>query len=371
MSSVVEIDGVEFEVKVKEPRKGPKSKLAKKKEAGIASIGDEDEDVKSSSLVSTKSKRKLSGNGGSGEEEEKVTPSSRKRGKISMQESKIESDHLDADGLSARDELGFEVRAAEADDEGEVIKGEETWNREIIASQDDVLLTQFSSVQTQEVDEGDALETQEQERRIKPRAASSLPIVFGEKVNKTKVLLECEGDALDLSGDMGAVGRFTVNRRDNELLLDLKGVIYKTTIVPSNTFFLVNVGQTDAKVESIMSDFVQLRADTIGKENETVVEGTLQDFTFESDEEGERPPVDGGDLPASAEEVKHEEEGADDGKQAKRKKPSAKATNGGKVPVKKALTVKSKVGRGKASAKGGVGKKPTAKKATKAGTGKK
>lgn len=170
MSSVVEIDGVEFEVKVKEPRKGPKSKLAKKKEAGIASIGDEDEDVKSSSLVSTKSKRKLSGNGGSGEEEEKVTPSSRKRGKISMQESKIESDHLDADGLSARDELGFEVRAAEADDEGEVIKGEETWNREIIASQDDVLLTQFSSVQTQEVDEGDALETQEQERRIKPRA---------------------------------------------------------------------------------------------------------------------------------------------------------------------------------------------------------
>jgi hypothetical protein len=66
------------------------------------------------------------------------------------------------------------------------------------------------------------------------------------------VLLECEGDALDLSGDMGAVGRFSVcqgqAKDDEELLLDLKGVIYKTTIVPSNTFFLVNVGQTEAKV---------------------------------------------------------------------------------------------------------------------------
>jgi hypothetical protein len=41
------------------------------------------------------------------------------------------------------------------------------------------------------------------------------------------VLLECEGDALDLSGDMGAVGRFSVcqgqAKDDEELLLDLKG----------------------------------------------------------------------------------------------------------------------------------------------------
>lgn len=41
------------------------------------------------------------------------------------------------------------------------------------------------------------------------------------------MLLECEGDALDLSGDMGAVGRFSVcqgqAKDDEELLLDLKG----------------------------------------------------------------------------------------------------------------------------------------------------
>lgn len=109
MLFVVEIDGVEFEVKVKELRKGLKSKLVKKKEVGIVFIGDEDEDVKSSSLVFIKSKRKFLGNGGFGEEEEKVIFSLRKRGKILMQESKIESDYLDVDGLSVRDELGFEV----------------------------------------------------------------------------------------------------------------------------------------------------------------------------------------------------------------------------------------------------------------------
>lgn len=43
------------------------------------------------------------------------------------------------------------------------------------------------------------------------------------------MLLECEGDALDLSGDMGAVGRFSVCPGrvpiGDELLLDLKGKI--------------------------------------------------------------------------------------------------------------------------------------------------
>ncbi|CAK9254120.1 unnamed protein product [Sphagnum jensenii] len=92
---------------------------------------------------------------------------------------------------------------------------------------------------------------------------------------------------------MGAVGRFSAcqgqAKDDEELLLDLKGVIYKTTIVPSNTFFLVNVGQTEAKVEAIMNDFVQLRADTDRNVNETMVEGTMEGFTFDSDGEGERP----------------------------------------------------------------------------------
>lgn len=52
--------------------------------------------------------------------------------------------------------------------------------------------------------------------------------------------------------------------------------------------------------------------------------GTLKDFAFESDEEGERPAVDGDDMPSIAEEVKHEEGAAAADKLAKKKKPSVK-----------------------------------------------
>jgi hypothetical protein len=69
------------------------------------------------------------------------------------------------------------------------------------------------------------------------------------------VLVECEGEgenALDLSGDVGAVGRFSVLKKPGgegeNMFLDLKGVMYHATIVPSTTFMVVNLGPTEAKV---------------------------------------------------------------------------------------------------------------------------
>ncbi|MCO5600969.1 hypothetical protein L7F22_055086 [Adiantum nelumboides] len=59
-----------------------------------------------------------------------------------------------------------------------------------------------------------------QERRIK-RVVSALPLVVGDKVHKSKVLLECEGDELDVSGDVGAVGCISLSSdHDNDFLLD-------------------------------------------------------------------------------------------------------------------------------------------------------
>ncbi|KAL8148497.1 hypothetical protein AgCh_005749 [Apium graveolens] len=72
-----------------------------------------------------------------------------------------------------------------------------------------------------------------------PYASSSiLPLVLPEKVQRSKALVECEDESIDLSGDVGAVGRVVIT--DNQdMLLDLKGTIYKTTIVPSRTFCVV------------------------------------------------------------------------------------------------------------------------------------
>ncbi|KAF8082505.1 hypothetical protein N665_0822s0017 [Sinapis alba] len=145
------------------------------------------------------------------------------------------------------------------------------------------------------------------DKNTKPSSGSSskLSLVLSEKVNRTKVLVECEGDSIDLSGDMGAVGRVIVSDTTEDVFLDLKGTIYKSTIVPSRTFCVVNVGQSEAKIEAIMNDFIQLTPVSNVYEAETMVEGTLEGFLFDSDDEGNKnaktgskPPDDqsGGDT---------------------------------------------------------------------------
>ncbi|XP_042502952.1 DNA-binding protein BIN4-like [Macadamia integrifolia] len=54
-----------------------------------------------------------------------------------------------------------------------------------------------------------------------------------------------------MSGDVGSVGRIVISDTpsgNHDMFLDLKGTIYKTTIVPSRTFCIVNFGQAEAKV---------------------------------------------------------------------------------------------------------------------------
>ncbi|KAG2239410.1 hypothetical protein Bca4012_079312 [Brassica carinata] len=128
------------------------------------------------------------------------------------------------------------------------------------------------------------------DKNVKPSSGSNsrLPLVLSEKVNRTKVLVECEGDSIDLSGDMGAVGRVVVSDTTEDVYLDLKGTIYKSTIVPSRTFCIVNVGQSEAKIEAIMNDFIQLTPQSNVYEAETMMEGTLEGFSFDSDDESNK-----------------------------------------------------------------------------------
>ncbi|KAK4792236.1 hypothetical protein SAY86_022671 [Trapa natans] len=124
-------------------------------------------------------------------------------------------------------------------------------------------------------------------------ASSRLPLVLSEKVHRTKALVECEGDSIDLSGDMGAVGRVLISDTpsgNNEIYLDLKGTIYKTTIIPCRTFCVVSFGQSEAKIEAIMSDYMQLNPQSEFNEAETVVEGTLEGFSLDLDDEADGMP---------------------------------------------------------------------------------
>ncbi|XP_039120246.1 DNA-binding protein BIN4 [Dioscorea cayenensis subsp. rotundata] len=141
--------------------------------------------------------------------------------------------------------------------------------------------------------EGEPIEEDIKEKPAKPLVSSRLPLVFPDKVQRTKALVECDGDSIDLGGDVGAVGRIVISngsKGNHEMLLDLKGTIYRSTIVPSRTFCIVSVGQSEAKIEAIMNDFIQLEPQSNVFEAETMVEGTLDGFSFDSDEEGEKIP---------------------------------------------------------------------------------
>ncbi|RAL39804.1 hypothetical protein DM860_013005 [Cuscuta australis] len=112
----------------------------------------------------------------------------------------------------------------------------------------------------------DAQEEDIPEKRSGPQVSnSSLPLLLPEKVQRLKALVECDGDSIDLSGDVGT--------------------IYKTTIVPSRTFCVVSFGQSEAKIEAIMNDFIQLTPQSNVYEAETMVEGTLDGFSFDSEED--------------------------------------------------------------------------------------
>ncbi|KAK7317053.1 hypothetical protein RJT34_00967 [Clitoria ternatea] len=130
------------------------------------------------------------------------------------------------------------------------------------------------------------------EKLAEPNVSSSrLPLMLSEKVHRTKALIECQGDSVDLSGDVGAVGRIMISDSqsgDQEMYLDLKGTIYKTSIVPCRTFCVVSFGQSEAKIEAIMNDFIQLKPQSNVYEAETMVEGTLDGFLFDSDDEASK-----------------------------------------------------------------------------------
>ncbi|PSC69861.1 DNA-binding BIN4-like isoform B [Micractinium conductrix] len=178
---------------------------------------------------------------------------------------------------------------------------------------------------------------------------SRMDVVLPEKLPQIKMLVELERGGsddvhgvTDLSGDSGAIGRLMIggSKEEPQLQLDVKGVLYNATVVPCPaTIALINMGQSEAKVECLFTEFVQLREDTRFSFNDADQLGGL----VEGDDDGNY--VDGGDGGAG--------EGAAAGGA---KKGRGKAAAGGSkaAPCKRAAP----------KAKGGVkkaGGKPKAK----------
>ena len=101
-------------------------------------------------------------------------------------------------------------------------------------------------------------------KKGKVKLASSMPLTLPRTLKRGRTMLvQIEDPHFDLSGDIGAIGRLTTiegrrgSLRNSGIVLDLKGHQFSGTIIPSASFLVVGFGGKEAKVESIVSDFVQ------------------------------------------------------------------------------------------------------------------
>ena len=125
-----------------------------------------------------------------------------------------------------------------------------------------------------------------------PNRVGELPLLVPAALNRAKVFFECEGtgEAVDLEGDVGVVGRLLTESASVQM--DLKGVVYDARILPTPTSIVIlAVNATEAKVESVSNDFVQLRADASAN---NMGGATLDGYLgADSDDEAERGVVGG------------------------------------------------------------------------------
>lgn len=199
---------------------------------------------------------------------------------------------------------------------------------------------------------------------------SEMQVMMPDKIPHHKVLVELnlkDAAAGDLSGDAGAVGRLMLvgkSGQHQELRVDLKGTVYTAEVVPlAGTMMVVNLGQQDAKVEAVLSQFLRLQEESSFSELENLLEGSAADLL--GDDEDNYLLDDGADKKTN--EREEQQEGATKKARAKQRHPATTQGRGhnpkslgGQAKAKKSLKGegKRKVGPTALKKKGPAKKKP-------------
>ena len=161
--------------------------------------------------------------------------------------------------------------------------------------EDDDPLTQTQRSLDDGPSQGGAGEATARKGRVSPAQKETI-LMIPEKLSKTKVLVQFDeaSDAkLDLSGDIGAVGRFLVIGKaaacgvkgekgekgangaelttdQVHLRMDLKGQMYNCRVLPTCTTMVMSLKDDEAKVESIATDLMRLDHDAHAQEGQHI-----------------------------------------------------------------------------------------------------
>jgi hypothetical protein len=97
----------------------------------------------------------------------------------------------------------------------------------------------------------------------------------GAKLKTSNLLLQLEDQEFDLSGDTGAVGRYSATRKKVEL--DMKGVTYAGSMVKCHTLCTVLVTDGKAEIKEVFGNFVHLTKTSDVRDKEEI-DGDLDNF---------------------------------------------------------------------------------------------
>lgn len=127
---------------------------------------------------------------------------------------------------------------------------------------------------TENKDKGTETPSTSKRARTVQKRKTTLPLTVAPKLINSLVLVQGSDDGLDLSGDIGAVGR--VKLEEGNLFLDIKGVVYRANSYDCNTLCMVNVGDEEAKIIAVMDEAVKLTATrNLFASDEIMVHGEL------------------------------------------------------------------------------------------------
>mmetsp|Transcript_16161 Transcript_16161/g.32711 ORF Transcript_16161/g.32711 Transcript_16161/m.32711 type:complete len:203 (-) Transcript_16161:5819-6427(-) len=115
---------------------------------------------------------------------------------------------------------------------------------------------------------------------------TSLPLKVGYKAD-SGILLAQPVDDIDLSGDVGAIGRVKVTKED--VFLDLKGIVYRAANRQCNTMGIISLHDDEARVVNVVDQIIVLHPEgNFFKDLERLEEGELDDLGVNpSDGEGD------------------------------------------------------------------------------------
>eukprot|EP00002_Diphylleia_rotans_P032672 TRINITY_DN6879_c0_g1_i2.p1 TRINITY_DN6879_c0_g1~~TRINITY_DN6879_c0_g1_i2.p1 ORF type:complete len:187 (+),score=64.01 TRINITY_DN6879_c0_g1_i2:62-622(+) len=180
---------------------------------------------------------------------------------------------------------------------------------------------------------------------------STVSLVVPANVDRKTALLECAQQDLDIEGDIGTVGR--VRKEGSALTIDLKGYIFSGTVCPSNSFLVINVVGNEARVESIINDFIQTELTGNIFDAEAVEEGNIDEFDVKEEPGDEEENEDGENgvkkEEGAAKKAGRKKAGDDDGKA---KKKTTKSVISKVASTTKKSTSTKRAGAAKKSTRG-------------------